>query len=238
MQWTEKRRAGQRAARRNGRYIESRADRTRAYPAARAAVRLPAGRKEARFAEQTEAARIDQKGMQCAGRMEVLPGEPKEVRSAERREAPRAGLKEVQPAGQKEIRRGEPKEAQSAEQRAVLCGRRKGAQSAEQRAATRERRKEARLAGQKEAAPVKQKAALCAGRKEALGGGQKAAPFERQKEARLAGQMEARLPDGRAQREEKGQARRQRNCAGIQSGRHRIPAGRNAPERTGSRNGR
>ena len=230
MQWTEKRRAGQRAARRNGRYIESRADRTRAYPAARAAVRLPAGRKEARFAEQkaaprerqTEAARIDQKGMQCAGRMEVLPGEPKEVRSAERREAPRAGLKEVQPAGQKEIRRGEPKEAQSAEQRA----------------APRERRKEARLAGQKEAAPVKQKAALCAGRKEALGGGQKAAPFERQKEARLAGQMEARLPDGRAQREEKGQARRQRNCAGIQSGRHRIPAGRNAPERTGSRNGR
>lgn len=238
MQWTEKRRAGQRAARRNGRYIESLADRTRAYPAARAAVRLPAGRKEARFAEQkaaprerqTETARIDQKGMQCAGRMEVLPGEPKEVRSAERREAPRAG--------QKEIRRGEPKEAQSAEQRAVLCGRRKGAQSAEQRAAPRERRKEARLAGQKEAAPVKQKAALCAGRKEALGGGQKAAPFERQKEARLAGQMEARLPDGRAQREEKGQARRQRNCAGIQSGRHRIPAGRNAPERTGSRNGR
>lgn len=214
MQWTEKRRSGQRAAHRNGRYIESRADRTRDHPAERAAVRLhadrkeaqSAGQKEARFAERREAPRGGQKAPLRTGRKEVLLGE----------------LKEAQPAGQKEIRRGEPKEAKSAEQREVLRRRREGA----------------RPAGVTEAASVKQKAALCADRMEASGERQKAVPFERQKEAQAAGRMEARFPGGRVQMEGKDQARRQRNCAGIQSGKHRTPAGRNVPERTGRRNGR
>ena len=214
MQWTEKRRAGQRAARRNGRYIESLADRTRAYPAARAAARFPAGRKGARPVEQqavlrekqTEAARIEQKGMQCAGRMEVLLGEPKEA----------------QPAGQRE----------------VLCGRRKGAQPAEQTEAAYVKQKAALCAEQKEATYVKQKAALYADRKEVPGGRRKAAPSGRRMEAQDAGQMEARHPGVRVQMEEKDQARRQRSCAGIRSGKCRIPEGRNVPERTGSRTGR
>ena len=125
---------------------------------------------------------------------------------------------------------GEPKEVRSAERREAPRAGLKEVQPV--------KRKEALCAEQKEATGVKQKAALYADRKEVPGGRQKAAPSGRRMEAQDAGQMEARHPGGRVQMEEKDQARRQRNCAGIRSGKCRIPEGRNVPERTGSRTGR